>query len=124
MHVQQIGVLKKIMRKCVTEKSLANYDSQNACFAMFCLEDEMWFVKKLLSLCAHLKKYAQACLLKCSPEDDNCPFILSNLTIAQFSLFLSTHTSCQGKNKGKANLLGHASYDKAKIMHAHHKLVL
>ena len=60
------------------------------------------------------KKYAQECLLKCSPEDDNCLCILTNLTYAQFTYFLSTCTSYRGKIKGKANLLGHASYDQAK----------
>ena len=42
------------MEKCVAKKSLANYALQNACFAMFCFEDnnlhaillETWFIEK------------------------------------------------------------------------------
>ena len=70
-------------------------------------------LRKLVPLRGPEKYYAQECLLKCSPEDDDCPLILSNLTFPHFSHFLSTCTSHQGKNKGKANLLGHASYDQA-----------
>jgi hypothetical protein len=60
------------------------------------------------------KKHAQECFLACSLEDDNCPFILSNLTFTHFSNFLSTRTRSKGKNKGQPNSLGVASYDQAK----------
>ena len=49
-----------------------------------------------------------------SPEDDNCPFILSNLFSAHFSNFLSTRTRTQGKRKGEPNSLLVSSYDQAK----------
>ena len=58
MPMRQTEAVKEIMGKCVAKKSLANYALQNACFAMFCLEDdnlhaillEMWFVEKIAVL--------------------------------------------------------------------------
>ncbi len=61
----------------------------------------------------------QECLLACSAEDDNCPFILSNLTLPHFSNFISIRTRSRGKTKGSS--LGVASYDQAKsaLIHLH-----
>jgi hypothetical protein len=46
------------------------------------------------------------------PQDDNCPFILSNLTFEQFSDFVTQHKTCRGKGRGLSILmsLGNASY--------------
>jgi hypothetical protein len=49
-----------------------------------------------------------------SPEDDNCPFILSDLSFAQFSDYLERRTSRRGKNKGKDNSLGMSTIEQAK----------
>lgn len=50
-----------------------------------------------------------------SPEDDDCPFILSNLTFAfaHFGDFVMQHNACRGKliRQGKAMSLGNASYE-------------
>jgi hypothetical protein len=88
-----------------------NYASQNALFVLYCfgneeLRDDLlepWFVERLevMDKPSEKKKYAQDRLLICSAEDDNCPFILSNLTFPHFNNFLSTRTSRKGKNKGK-----------------------
>ncbi len=82
---------------------------------------EPWFVERLkvMEKPSEMKKYAQDCLLVCSAEDNNCPFILSNLTFPHFSNFLSTRTSRKGKNKGKPNSLSVASYDQAKSALVH-----
>jgi hypothetical protein len=61
----------------------------------------------------------QECLLALSPEDDNCPFILSNLSFAHFNSFLSTRTRTRGKRKGEPNLLGVLSFDQAKSAFVH-----
>ena len=52
-------------------------------------------------------------------EDDNCPFVLSELTFDHFSTFLSTRTSARGKKKGQPNSLGIASFDQAKSALVH-----
>ena len=44
---------------------------------------------------------------------------MSNLTFPHFSNFLSTRTRTRGKNKGKQNSLGVASYDQAKSTLVH-----
>ena len=94
--------VKDIMGKVVAEKSSINYSYQNSAFAFFCFENEQelqslllepWFIERLrepFSTTTARKKYVQDCVLSMSPEDDNCPFCLSNLTFAHFSNFLST----------------------------------
>ena len=77
---------------------------------------EPWFTRGLAQ-CTMSKakmKYLQDCFLACSAEDNNCPFILSNLTFPHFSNFLSARKRTRGKNKGKQNSLGVALYDQAK----------
>jgi len=120
----QNNKVKEIMGKVVSAQSAKNYSYQNIAFALYCYESdelrslllEPWFVEQLhqFSKAKEKKDYAKECLLACSPEDNNCPFILSNLTFAHFSNFLSTKTRRKGKNKGKQNSLGNASYDQAK----------
>ena len=116
------------MGKVVATKSALNYAYQNASFALFCYETEElmelllepWFIMRLTELTsrpAAQKKYMQECLLACSAEDDNCPFILSNLTFPHFSNFLSIRTRSRGKTKGSS--LGVSSYDQAKSALVH-----
>jgi len=122
MH--QSKIVKEIMGKVVAKKSSMNYARQNAAFALFVYEKneeirghllESWFVEWLAAFATLTeKKYVHECLLACSPEDNNCSFILSNLTFAHFSNFLSMRTRSRGKNKGQPNLLGVSSYDMAK----------
>ncbi len=50
-------------------------------------------------------------------EDNNCPFILSNLIFPHFSNFLSTRTRARGKTKGSS--FGVLSYDQAKSTLVH-----
>ena len=122
--------MKEIMGKVVAEKSSINYARQNATFALFVYEKneelsghllESWFGEWLAAFTTltEKKKYVQECLLACSPEDNNCPFILSNLTFAHFSNFLSTRTRSRGENKGQPNSLGVSSYDMAKSALVH-----
>ncbi len=124
------SVVKDIMGNVVAEKSATNYAYQNSAFANFCYaSDELrfpllepWFIDRLDQLSeipSAKKKYMQECFLAMSPEDDNCPFCLSNLTFAHFSNFLSTRTRSRGKNKGAPNSLGVASYDQAKSALVH-----
>ena len=75
---------------------------------------EPWFTR-VLAQCTTSKtktKYLQDCFLACSAEDNNCPFILSNLIFPHFSNFLLIRTRARGKTKGSS--LGVASYDQAK----------
>ena len=100
LHMRQSTLVKEIMGKVVATKSAINYAYQNASFALFCYESEVlrdlllepWFIMRLSELTTPTakKKYVQECLLACSAEDNNCPFILSNLTFPHFSNFLST----------------------------------
>ncbi len=63
------------------------------------------------------KKYVQECLLACSAEENNCPFILSNLIFPHFSNFLLTQTRARGKKKGSS--LRVSSYNQAKSALVH-----
>ena len=127
--MRQSELVKEIMGKVVAMKSAINYAYQNGSFALFCYGNEVlrekllepWFTRGLAQCTASRAetKYLQDCFLACSAEDDNCPFILSNLTFPHFSNFLSTRTRTRGKNKGKQNSLGVASYDQAKSALVH-----
>ena len=113
----------------MSTQSARNYSYQNSAFVLFCYESdklrslllESWFVerKPQFSTPSEKKNYANECLLVCSPEDDNFPFILPNLTFAHFSNFLSMRTRHKGKNKGQENSFGNASYDQAKSALVH-----
>jgi hypothetical protein len=48
-----------------------------------------------------------------SPQDDNCPFILSNLTFEQFSDFVTQRKARRGKGRGLSMSLGNASYEQS-----------
>ncbi len=121
--------MKEIIGKVVATKSSMNYACQNAVFALFCHDNdkwrdhllESWIVERLAEFArlTKKKKYAQECFLACSREDNNCPFILLNLTFIHFSNFLSTRSRSRGKNKGQPNSLGVASYDQAKSAFVH-----
>ncbi len=120
----QNNKVKKTMGKAVSVQSARNYSYHNTAFALFCYKcDELrslllesWFVEQLtqFSTPSERKNYAKEWLVACSPEDNNYPFILANLTFAHFSNFLSTRTRCKGKKKGQKNSLGNASNDQAK----------
>ena len=99
----QNNKVKEIMSKVVSAQSAKNYSYQNTAFSLYCYESdellrslllESWFVERLSQFlkASDKKNYVKECLLACSPEDNNCPFILSNLTFAHFSNFLSTKT--------------------------------
>ena len=121
--------VKDIMGKIVAKNSARNYARQNTHFVLYCFESadlrdrllEPWFVEKLKE-CRNVsarKKYAMNCFESMRAEDDNCPFVLSNLTFAHFSTFLSTRTRTRGKARGKPNSLGIASFDQAKSALVH-----
>ena len=57
------------------------------------------------------KKYAKNCCLDMSPDNDNCPFILSNLTFVIFSNFVRQRKARKGKSRGKSMCLGNSSYE-------------
>jgi len=93
--VRQTTAVKQIMAQCVATNSSNKYAGQNSGFAMFCFDStvlrdhllEPWFIEGMIPIEKpnDRKKYAKECCLSSSPEDDNCPFILSNLSFAQFS---------------------------------------
>ena len=100
--VRVTDAVKDIMGKIVAKASARNYARQNAHFALYCFESnelrdsllEPWFVEKL-GECRNVsaqKKYAYKCFEIMGAEDNNCPFVLSELTFAHFSTFLSTQT--------------------------------
>lgn len=103
--------------------SSAKYAQQNSGFALFCFDSnelrdhllEPWFVEGMREIEKpnDRKKYAKECCLSSSPEDDNCPFILSNLTFAQFSDYLATRTSRTGKHQGQVLKMSNASYEQS-----------
>ena len=57
------------------------------------------------------KKYAKNCCQEMSPDDDNCPFILSNVTFVIFSDFVTQRKARKGKGRGKSMCLGNSSYE-------------
>ena len=87
MH--QSELVKEMMGKVVATKSAINYAYQNGSFALFCYGNEVlrekmlepWFTRGLAQRTTSKAKtkYLQECFLACSAEDNNCPFILSNL---------------------------------------------
>jgi hypothetical protein len=89
-------------------------------FANFCLESaelselllELWFIQHFDKHATETqkKKYAKSCCLVMSPEDNNCPFILSNLTFPHLSNFVTQRKARKGKSRGKAMCLGNSSY--------------
>ncbi len=103
--------------------SANKYAGQNSIFALFCyksaeLQDvvlEPWFIDGL-SMHAEenaKKKYAKKyCMVMC-PEDNNCPFILSNLMFAHFSNFIMQKKARRGKSQRKAMRLGNLSYEQS-----------
>ena len=98
------------MAKVISMQSADKYAGQNATFAMFCYESdelrdillENWFIENLGNIANQnaKKKYAKSCCLNMSPEDNNCPFILSNLTFVDFSDFVMQPKACRGKGQG------------------------
>jgi hypothetical protein len=48
-----------------------------------------------------------------SPEDNNCPFILLNLTFLLFSKFVMKQQARKGKIQGKIMCLGNSSYEQS-----------
>ncbi len=73
---------------------------------------ELWFIQHLDKHATETqkKKYAKNCCLVMSPEDNNCPFILSNLTFTHFSNFFMQQKACKGKSQGEAMCLGNSLY--------------
>lgn len=120
---QQTTAVKQIMAQCVAKQSSGKYAGQNAGFAMYCFDSvelrnnllEPWFVEGISDIerPADRKRYAKECCLNSSTEDGNCPLILSNLTFAQFSDYLSTRKRCKGKNRGEVMALSNASYEQS-----------
>ena len=99
------------MAKVISMQSADKYAGQNATFVMFCyksdkLQDallEKWFIENLGNIANQnaKKTYAKSCCLNMSPEDNNCPFILSNLTFVHFSNFVMQRKACRGKSQGQ-----------------------
>ncbi len=89
-------------------------------FALFCYESaelgdvllELWLIDGLSMHAKEnaKKKYVKYCCMIMSPEDNNCPFNLSNLTFAHFSNFIAQKKVRRGKSQGKAMCLGNLSY--------------
>ena len=120
---RQTAAVKQIMAQCVATNSSNKYAGQNSGFAMFCFDStelrdhllEPWFIEGMrrIEKPNNRKKYAKVCCLNSSPEDNNCPFILSHLTFAQFSDFLATRTSRTDKHQGQMLKLSNASYEQS-----------
>ena len=60
---------------------------------------EPWFIEEVSLQATEFVKqrHAKNCCVKMSPQDDNCLFILSNLTFEQFSDFVTQHKAHRGK---------------------------
>ena len=108
---RQTDAVKEIMAKVIPTKSAILYAQQNSIFALFCYESadhlrdlllEPWFIEGLNARksATQKKKYAKNCCLDMSPDDDNCPFILSNLTFVIFSDFVTQQKARKGKVVG------------------------
>jgi hypothetical protein len=93
------SVVKDILGKVVAKKLPINYTYQNSAFAYFCHQNdklqslliELWFIEWLdesFATPSAQKRFVQECFFAMSPEDDNCPFILLNLTVVHLSNFL------------------------------------
>jgi len=111
------------MSKVISLQSTNKYAGQNATFALFCyhsdeLRDvllEPWFIAEIgLFATEYVKqRFAKDCCVKMCPDDNNCPFILSNLTFAQFSDFITQRKARRGKGRGTSMSLGNASYEQS-----------
>ncbi|KAL3771060.1 hypothetical protein ACHAWU_006437 [Discostella pseudostelligera] len=120
---RQTTAVKQIMVQCVAPQSSEKYSGQNAGFVMYCFDSvelrdkllEPWFIEGITAIERQFeqKRYAKECCQISSPEDDNCPLILSNLTFAIFSDYLSTRTRCKGKNRGEVMALSNSSYEQS-----------
>jgi len=97
MPPRQTERVKAIMGKCVAINSTQKYAGQNSIFAEYCYDNDEyrdllqpWFLEQMESFDTPAKrlKYAKECIVAMSPEDDNCPFILSDLSFSQFSDYL------------------------------------
>jgi hypothetical protein len=120
LPTRQTDAVKEIMAKVVSTKSAVLYAQQNSIFVLFCYETadhlrdlllEPWFIEGLNACesATQKKKYAKNCCLDMSPDDDNCPFILSNLTFVIFSDFVTQRKARKGKSRGKSMCLGNSS---------------
>jgi len=106
----QTAAVKEIMSKVISLQSTTKYAGQNATFAIFCyhsieLRDDLlepWFIEEVSLQTTEFAKqrHAKNCCVKMSPQDDNCPFILSNLTFEQFSNFVTQRKARRGKGRG------------------------
>ena len=120
---RQTEAVKEIMAQVISKRSAEKYAGQNAIFAMFCFNSaglrvsllEEWFVEKVTtSRTMHKKrKYVKDCLINMSPDDDNCPFKLSNLTFVRYSDFITQRKAHKGKHRGKMMPLGNVSYEQS-----------
>ncbi len=100
MHLTE--AVTNIIGKIIAKNSAQNYACQNTHFALYCFESTKLRIVscshglssvKNLQKCRSISektKYAMDCFEHMSAEDDNCPFLMSNLTFAHFSTFLST----------------------------------
>lgn len=120
---RQTTVVKQIMAKCVATQLSGKYSGQTAGFVMYCFASdelresllETWFIEDMYKIEKPFeqKRYAKECCMNSNPDDDNCPLILSNLTFAQYSDYLSTRKRCKGKNRGEVMALSNSSYEQS-----------
>ena len=106
--LRQTAAVKDIMLKVISLQSTNKYAGQIDTFALFCnhsdkLRDillEPWFIEEIGSFATEYAKqrYVNVCCIKMCPDDDNCPFILSNQSIAQFSDFVTQRKARRGGN--------------------------
>jgi len=76
---------------------------------------EPWFIEEVSLLATKYAKQqcAKNWCVKMSPQDDNCPFMLSNLTFEHFSNFAMQRKARRGKGRGLSMSLGNASYEQS-----------
>ena len=126
--IRQTQVVKEVMAGVIDKKSADKYAGQNIQLAKFCFERdelrdkllEIWFVEKwneITNLRARYS-YAKSCFLNKSPDDNNCPFKLSNCrsqkpTFEIFSDFITLRTPSRGEKKGQTMALGNSSYEQS-----------
>jgi hypothetical protein len=100
------------MAKVISKQFASKYVGQNSIFALLCYESadllcglllEPWFIEHFDEHGAETqkKKHTKHCCLVMSPEDNNCLFILLNLTFSHFNNFVRQCKAWKGKSQGR-----------------------
>jgi hypothetical protein len=114
-------MVKEIMAKVLSKQSTNKFAGQISIFAIslydsaelcvFLLESLFVWELDVLVTATQRKKHVKQHCLEMSPDNENCPFMLSNLTLIHFSTFVTPWKARKGKHRGNAMSLCNASYE-------------